>query len=108
MSRRQELLKINFPNALPHFFAGARIGATWSVIGSIVLEFTGNGIQGLGYLMLNLSYYGEGAQAAEGGDPEYFLWAVAVGSAVVGLVVYASVVIVEWLVTRDRRPPELT
>lgn len=106
MSRWQELVKINFPNSLPHFFAGARIGATWSVIGSIVLEFTGNGTRGLGYLMLTLSYYGEGAQAGSGGSPEYFLWAVAVASALVGLLLYVAVVLVEWFVVGDRLPPE--
>ncbi|MDO8210163.1 ABC transporter permease [Conexibacter sp. CPCC 206217] len=96
--RWQLLRKAAWPAALPYVFAGARIGATWSVIGGIILEFTGASRNGLGVLMLQLSYFGNSADSA------YFLWAAALGSALLGLLLSAAVVLCERWALKGRRP----
>jgi len=48
--RRQILIKLEIPAALPVFLGGLRIGATLSVIGAVVGELVGSG-QGLGFLI---------------------------------------------------------
>ncbi len=96
-SRVQQLRKANWPAALPYFFAGARIGATWSIVGGIILEFTGASHKGLGVLMLQLSYFGNSSDSA------YFLWASALGSAILGLVLSAIVIVCERRVLRGRQ-----
>jgi NitT/TauT family transport system permease protein len=50
-SRRDIMLKVRFPNALPSVFAGAKIGISFALIGAIVGEFVA-GEQGLGYVIL--------------------------------------------------------
>jgi NitT/TauT family transport system permease protein len=97
-SRLQQLRKANWPAAVPFFFAGARIGATWCIIGGIILEFTGTAGSGLGVLMLKLSYFSSSEDSA------YFLWGTALGSAVLGLLLSAAVIACEALVLRGRRP----
>lgn len=49
-TRRQILVKLEIPAALPVFLGGLRIGATLSVIGSVVGELVGSD-QGLGFLI---------------------------------------------------------
>ncbi len=49
-SRRQVLLYLEIPAALPVFLGGLRIGATLSVIGAVVGEFVGAD-RGLGFLI---------------------------------------------------------
>ncbi len=49
-SRREILLKLEIPAALPVFLGGLRIGATLSVIGAVVGEFVGADT-GLGFLI---------------------------------------------------------
>jgi NitT/TauT family transport system permease protein len=49
--RRDVMLKVRFPNALPSLFAGAKIGVSFALIGAIVGEFVA-GEQGLGYVIL--------------------------------------------------------
>jgi NitT/TauT family transport system permease protein len=97
VSRWSQLRKLHWPHALPFFFAGVRVGVTFSIIGTIVLEFTGAGSDGLGALMLQISYYGAI------GDTAYFLWAAALSAAGIGLVLYGLVALVERLVTHP--PP---
>lgn len=50
-SKRDIMLKIRLPNALPNVFAGAKIGISFALIGAIVGEFVA-GEQGLGYVIL--------------------------------------------------------
>jgi NitT/TauT family transport system permease protein len=50
-SRRDLMLKVRLPNALPSLFAGAKIGISFALIGAIVGEFVA-GEQGLGYVIL--------------------------------------------------------
>jgi NitT/TauT family transport system permease protein len=49
-SRREVLLKLEVPAALPVFLGGLRIGATLSVIGAVVGELVGAD-RGLGFLI---------------------------------------------------------
>jgi len=52
--RRQTLLRVELPAALPHFFSGARIAAVISVIGAVFGEWVGasSDVGGLGHLIL--------------------------------------------------------
>jgi NitT/TauT family transport system permease protein len=50
-SRRQVFLKLQFPNALPYFFAGLKISIALAVIGAIIGEWVGAN-SGLGYLIM--------------------------------------------------------
>ena len=47
--------KFQVPNALPYILSGARLSATYSVIGAVVAEFIGAD-RGLGFAMLQASY----------------------------------------------------
>ena len=49
-TRRQILLKLEIPAALPVFLGGLRVGATLSVIGAVVGELVGADM-GLGFLI---------------------------------------------------------
>ena len=51
-SRWQILWKIQMPHALPHIFAGLRVGSTFAVIGAILAEWVGANA-GLGYLIMS-------------------------------------------------------
>ncbi len=53
-SRSQILWKIQMPHALPHIFAGLRVGSTFAVIGAILAEWVGANA-GLGYLIMSSS-----------------------------------------------------
>jgi NitT/TauT family transport system permease protein len=50
-SRWQTFTKLELPSALPALLGGLKIGATLSVIGAVVGEFTGSD-QGLGFLVV--------------------------------------------------------
>jgi NitT/TauT family transport system permease protein len=42
---------VQFPTALPYFFAGLKIAVTLALIGAVVAEFVGS-TEGLGYMLL--------------------------------------------------------
>jgi ABC-type nitrate/sulfonate/bicarbonate transport system permease component len=48
--KRQTFTKVRFPNALPHFFTGIRIAATYAVVAAIFAEYVG-AYNGLGIWM---------------------------------------------------------
>jgi ABC-type nitrate/sulfonate/bicarbonate transport system permease component len=50
-SRRQVFVKLQFPSALPYFFAGLKISVALAVIGAIIGEWVGAN-SGLGYLIM--------------------------------------------------------
>nr|WP_320026885.1 ABC transporter permease [uncultured Acetobacterium sp.] len=50
-SKRQIFTKIKFPSALPYFFSGLKIAATYSIMGAVIGEWLG-GKAGLGVYML--------------------------------------------------------
>jgi NitT/TauT family transport system permease protein len=94
-TRSQYLWRVQLPNAMPHIFAGLKIAMTFSVIGAVVGEFTG-GSEGLGYLILFSS--------SQVKTP--LLFAALLAIAVLGLVMYYAIVLLEyWMVPweRDRK-----
>ncbi len=83
-TRRQTLLLLEIPAALPVFFAGLRVGATLSVIGAVVGELVGAD-RGLGFLV-NLGR----------GQYDTALVFVAVGGLVtLALLLYGAVLLLE-------------
>lgn len=83
-NRLQVFWKIEFPAAMPPFFAGLRIAATLSVIGVVVGELVG-GNTGLGYLLT----FGEGA----GNTAMVFVAIILL--TLIGIVLYAAIVAIE-------------
>jgi NitT/TauT family transport system permease protein len=83
-NRFQVFWKIEFPAAMPPFFAGLRIAATLAVIGVLVGELVG-GNTGLGYLLT----FGEGA----GNTAMVFVAIILL--TVIGIVLYGVVVLIE-------------
>lgn len=77
-------IKVRLPSALPFIFSALKIAITVGVIGAIVGEYVG-AIRGLGYLSLQAISYID--------TPLLFL--ILVILAMLGLVLFASVVIVE-------------
>lgn len=91
-SRREILLKLRLPNALPHIFTALKISATASVVGAIIGELP-SGIQtGLGIAILNFSrYYNQSPPR---------LWAAILAAGSLGIIFFAVVALVERLVVR--------
>jgi len=78
-----------FPYAMPHIFAGMKVGVTMAMIGVIVGEFI-TAQQGLGYIIMFTSAAGETATVL----------AAIVLLCVIGLVLYGIVVLGELAVRR--------
>jgi NitT/TauT family transport system permease protein len=84
----QTFFKLRLPNALPVFFGGLKIAATFSVIGVVVAEFYSSD-RGLGYLLLLQVSNGDTTRAF--GSILYLT--------LLGLAIFGAVVAVErWLV----------
>ena len=49
-SRRQTYYHVKFPSALPYFFSGLKISASYAVVGAVISEWLG-GFEGLGVYM---------------------------------------------------------
>jgi NitT/TauT family transport system permease protein len=81
--------KIEFPNALPYIFSGLKIGVTFAIIGIIVAEFV-TAQRGLGYLIV----------FSEGNVDTPLLMAALVVLSVIGLLLYAAIVVLEKVVIR--------
>jgi len=79
-SRWQFFLKAKVPAAVPFIIAGAKLNATYAVVGAIVAEFIGASA-GLGFGMLQASYSLDVPR----------LWAYIVVSVVMGMVFYGVV-----------------
>jgi NitT/TauT family transport system permease protein len=91
-SRRQLILTVEVPAALPQILGGLKVAATLAVVGAIVAEWVG-GDKGLGVL-INL------ARGSLFDIPLMFATLVVI--ATVGVVLYLSVVFVEHRVTGAR------
>jgi NitT/TauT family transport system permease protein len=91
-TRREILLKLRIPHALPYIFTALKISATASVVGAIIGELP-SGIQdGLGGAIINFNqYYMQGPQR---------LWATNLMAALTGIVAFVAVAIVERLLVR--------
>ncbi len=88
------LLKLRFPAAVPAMIPALKLGATLSVVGVIVSEISIGVGDGIGRAVISYS------QAATG-DPTKVYAAVA-GAAVLGLVLYGAVVVLDVVLMRNR------
>lgn len=86
-SRLQIFLKVQFPAALPFVFAGAKVAVTLAVIGAVIGEFVGS-VNGLGNLLL----------AANSQLDSPLAWAALVWLSVLGILLFAAVVVAERLI----------
>jgi NitT/TauT family transport system permease protein len=83
----QIFLKIQFPAALPFIFAGAKVAVTLALIGAVIGEFVGS-VGGLGNLLLTANSQLDSPLA----------WAALVWLSVLGILLFAAVVIAERIV----------
>lgn len=88
-SRAQILWQVRLPFAMPYLFAGLKIAATMSIIGVVIGEFI-TADSGLGYLIL---------YAASRSDTPLVMAAIVL-LCVIGLVLFASVVLLERAVAK--------
>ena len=86
LSRTRSFLQIQLPQALPSIFSGLKIGSTLAVLGVLVAEFLG-AAGGLGYLVIT----------ATGNLDTVLLFSTLVVIAVMGLALYALIVLLEQL-----------
>jgi len=82
----QVFAKVQFPSALPFIFSGAKVAVTLAVIGAVIGEFVGS-VGGLGNLLLSANSQLDGPLA----------WAALLWLSVMGMVLFAAVVVVEKL-----------
>ena len=82
----QIFLKVQFPAALPFIFAGAKVAVTLAVIGAVIGEFVGS-LNGLGNLLLTANSQLDSPLA----------WAALVWLSLLGIVLFAAVVVAERL-----------
>jgi len=94
-SRWAILWKLRFPAALPYIFTAFKIAATASIVGAIIGELPSGIRGGLGRAILNFNqYYISGPSR---------LWATILVSAVVGIVFYALISLIEAFALRGRK-----
>jgi NitT/TauT family transport system permease protein len=86
-SQLQIFWKVQFPAALPFIFAGAKVAVTLAVIGAVIGEFVGS-LNGLGNLLLTANSQLDSALA----------WAALVWLSLLGILLFAAVVVVERVV----------
>jgi NitT/TauT family transport system permease protein len=91
-SRRDILIKLRLPNALPQIFTALKISATASVVGAIIGELP-SGIQnGLGIAILNFSrFYNQSPPR---------LFATIIASGALGILFFTAIAFIERLVIR--------
>ncbi len=83
-SRSQVFMKLQFPNALPYFFAGLKISIALAVIGAIIGEWVGAN-SGLGYVIM----YSTQTLRTD------FMFAALLLVSLLGVILYALVVLLE-------------
>ncbi|MGO2140225.1 MAG: ABC transporter permease [Leucobacter sp.] len=83
-SRRQLLLYVRIPGALPSLIDGLKVGATLSVIGIIVAEYFGGTANALGVMIANSAALSQFT----------LTWAAVFAASVLGLVAYGVVLLV--------------
>jgi NitT/TauT family transport system permease protein len=91
-TRWQALWLLRMPAALPFLFPALRVGVAAGLVGAMVAELPTGAQAGLGARLLTGSYYGQTVQ----------IWSALVMSALLGLVLTASVALVERFALRHR------
>lgn len=92
----QILWKLRLPNALPHIFTALKISATSSVVGAVIGELPSGLQDGLGGAILNFNQYYTQAPPR--------LWATITAAAVVGILFFTLIAVVERVVVRWSAP----
>jgi NitT/TauT family transport system permease protein len=87
--------KLRFPAALPYIFTALKVSATASVVGAIIGELPSGIREGLGGAILNFNQYYTS-------DPAK-LWAAILIAALVGIVFFVLVSVIERLTLRGTR-----
>ena len=90
------LWKLRVPASLPYVFAALKLAATASVVGAIIGELPSGLQSGLGGAIINFNQY-------YSLEPQE-LWATNIVAALVGIIFFVIVVLVEKAVVH--RPPE--
>jgi NitT/TauT family transport system permease protein len=98
-SGSQILWKLRVPSALPYLFSAFKVSATASVVGAIIGEAPSSIPNGLGGAIINFNQY-------YSLEPKN-LWATNLVAALLGILFFLAVVLVEKLVVR-RAPEHLT
>jgi NitT/TauT family transport system permease protein len=88
----QILWKLRLPNALPQIFIALKISATASVVGAVIGELPSGLQNGLGGAILNFNQYYTQSPPR--------LWATIIAAALIGIVFFTVVAVVERLVVR--------
>ncbi|MBC7813617.1 MAG: ABC transporter permease [Burkholderiales bacterium] len=88
----QTLIKLRLPNALPQIFTALKISATASVVGAVIGELPSGIQEGLGIRILNFTqFYNQSPPR---------LWATIVAAALVGILFFCAVAIIERVIVR--------
>jgi NitT/TauT family transport system permease protein len=95
-NKAQIFFKVRLPASVPYLFTALKISATASVIGAIIGELPVGSTRGLGVQLVVGSQYNTFNPG--------FLWATILMAALLGLVFYGVVALVERLVVRWRMP----
>ena len=82
--------KLRFPQSLPSLFSGLKIAAPLAVTGAILVELMG-ATNGIGVIMLRNLYYGP--------SHNYMFWLTVIAGAVLGILSYLIISLIERLVT---------
>ncbi len=90
-SKIHVLLKLRIPNSMPFVFSALKISSTLAVVGVVIGEFTGS-TEGLGYVMLNSSYYLD--------TP--LLFACILTLSLWGVLFYGIIIVLEYLLIKMR------
>lgn len=97
-SRWTILWKVRFPSALPYIFTALKIAATTSIVGAIIGELPSGLGAGLGRVILNFN--------SEYAIRPPKLWATILFVAVVGVLFFITVSLIERVLTRNMRKLE--
>lgn len=89
------LWKVRYPSALPYIFTALKIAATTAVVGAIIGELPSGIREGLGGAILNFNQY----YAIT--PPK--LWAVILFTAIIGILFFISITLVERLMLRNMK-----
>jgi NitT/TauT family transport system permease protein len=85
----QTFIHVRVPYAIPHVFAGLKVGVTVAIIGVVIGEFV-TAQEGLGYIIMFASSAAETA----------LVFAAIILLCAIGMVLYGAVALAEWFVRR--------
>lgn len=97
-SRWTTLWKVRLPSALPYIFTALKIAATTSIVGAIIGELPSGLGEGLGRVILNFN--------SEYAIRPPKLWATILFVAIVGILFFITVTLIERVMTRNMRKLE--